>query len=244
MRDGSEKPTQNRRGARVERIFDHAPDIRSLFLRVADGRPVKFVPGQFISISIPLTDETRTRAYSIASVTEDGGLIEICFNRVPGGRGAAWLFERQLDDALEFIGPFGAFTMERAPEVETILIAQGTAIAPIRPMLRVASRADGHAPMFLLYAAQSFEQILYRAELRQVAAGDPNLRIEILVMQGADAAALYDRLAYEVQARWIAADSIRTRNFYICGVGRGVLRLRDLLRGAGYERRSVRYEQW
>jgi hypothetical protein len=30
----------------------------------------------------------------------------------------------------------------------------------------------------------------------------------------------------------------------VCGVGKGVLRLRDLLRGAGYEWRAVHYEQW
>jgi ferredoxin-NADP reductase len=42
----------------------------------------------------------------------------------------------------------------------------------------------------------------------------------------------------------VDADSDRTRHFYVCGVGKGVLRLRDLLRGAGYERRAVHYEQW
>ena len=244
MSDGSEKTARNLRRARVERILDHAPGIRSLFLRLADGRSLKFVPGQFISISIPLEDETRTRAYSIASDAEDGDLIEICFDRVPNGRGAAWLFERRVGDTLDFIGPFGTFTMEHAPEVETVTIAEGTAIAPIRPMLQMAARAKHHAPILLLYAAQNPEQLLYREELERIATGDPNLGIETIVMPGADSAALYERLAREVEARWIAADQVRTRRFYICGVGKGVLRLRDLLRGAGYERRSVRYEQW
>ena len=45
-------------------------------------------------------------------------------------------------------------------------------------------------------------------------------------------------------ARWIVADADRTRQFYICGVGDGVIQLRDLLRGSGYERRAVHYERW
>ncbi len=39
-------------------------------------------------------------------------------------------------------------------------------------------------------------------------------------------------------------DSDRSRQFYLCGVGKGVITLRNLLRGAGYERRAVHYEQW
>ena len=58
------------------------------------------------------------------------------------------------------------------------------------------------------------------------------------------ASELYDRLIAETRRRWIDADSDRSRHFYVCGVGKGVLALRDLLRGAGYERRAVHYEQW
>ena len=124
--------------ARVERIFDHAPDTRSLFLSLTSGKHLRFVPGQFISITIPLGDETRSRPYSIASDPEDRGPFEICFNRVEGGRGVHWLFERRVGDTIDFSGPFGTFTIDRAPEAELGFIAEGTAIAPIRPMLKRA----------------------------------------------------------------------------------------------------------
>ena len=39
-------------------------------------------------------------------------------------------------------------------------------------------------------------------------------------------------------------DADRGRHFYICGVGMPVTQLRDLLRGAGYQRRAVQYEKW
>ena len=88
--------------ARVERIFDHASDTRSLFLSLTSGKHLRFVPGQFISITIPLGDETRSRPYSIASDPEDRGPFEICFNRVEGGRGVQWLFERRVGDTDRF----------------------------------------------------------------------------------------------------------------------------------------------
>ena len=75
----------------------------------------------------------------IRSSPEDGEPFEICFNRVPDGPGAAWLFDRAIGDELNFTGPFGAFSLDRAPAAETIFIAEGTAIAPIRTAASHAS---------------------------------------------------------------------------------------------------------
>ncbi|MGH7781453.1 MAG: ferredoxin--NADP reductase [Candidatus Binataceae bacterium] len=226
--------------ATVRRIFDHTPAMRSLFLAPADQSEIHFVPGQFISIAIPLGDETRTRAYSIASLPKDRAPYEICFNRVANGRGAEWLFERSVGDAIGFSGPFGTFTLERAPEAETIFIAVATGLAPIRPMIHRAAMG-AHLAMTLLCAAPSPEHILYRAEFEGLAARDAGFHFEAIVAPEAD---LYARLLEEGERRWIRGDANRTRQFYICGVGKGVIALRDLFRTAGYERRAVHYEQW
>jgi benzoate/toluate 1,2-dioxygenase reductase component len=242
----AEEPAGASRGrltltARIERIHDHSADTRSLFLTLIDGRHLRFLPGQFISISIPLGDETRTRAYSIATSPENRGPFEICFNTVKGGRGVGWLFERKVGDTLEFTGPFGTFSMERAPEVEIGLIAEGTAIAPIRPIIRRTIETGVRAPIHLIYGADRDEHILYRDELNEAANRAPNFSYEIVI---APAERLYERLGEIARQRWITADNDRTRQFWICGVGAGVIKLRDLLRGAGYERRAVHYEQW
>jgi ferredoxin-NADP reductase len=220
----------------VDRIVDHNDDTRSIFLRMRTASAFKSTPGQFISILIPLGDETRRRAYSIASLED--GLLEICFNQVTGGRGVKWLFERAPGDAVEFMGPFGNFTLEAPPQAETIFIAEGTAIAPILPMLHRAQEAS-HAPMFLLYGASDRAHILYSNELERLALRDANFRFETLIDNN-----IYDRLHDELHRRWVLVDTNRARQFYICGVGKDVTRIRDLLRGSGYERRAVHYEQW
>jgi ferredoxin-NADP reductase len=227
--------------ARIEKIFDHTTDTRSLFLSLTSGKHLRFAPGQFISITIPLGDETRSRPYSIASEPEDRGPFEICFNRVKGGRGVEWLFDRRVNDTLDFSGPFGAFTIDRAPDAELGFIAEGTAIAPIRPMLKRALGSSPAAKIHLIYAAPDRDYILYAAELDALVRTAPNFSYEPVIVP---ADQIYDRLFEMAQSRWITADASRSRHFYICGVGKGVIRLRDLLRGAGYERRAVHYEQW
>jgi ferredoxin-NADP reductase len=244
MTTGAPPTAANKRttlNAHVEKIFDHSADTRSLFLSLTSGKHLRFVPGQFISITIPLDDETRSRPYSIASDPEDRGPFEICFNRVEGGRGVAWMFDRRVGDTLDFSGPFGSFTIDQTPAAELAFIAEGTAIAPIRPMLKRALASSPAPSSHLIYAAPDRDHILYAAELDALARTAPNFSYEAVI---APAESIYDRLSELAQARWITGDQDRTRHFYICGVGKGVLRLRDLLRGAGYERRAVHYEQW
>jgi len=227
--------------ARVERIFDHAPDTRSLFLKMVSGTPPAFIPGMFISISIPLPGEMRVRPYTITSSPEDGEPFEICFNRVSGGAGVAYLFERGVGDVLNFTGPFGAFTLDRPPNAETVFIAEGTAIAPIRPMIRWMLARNPIHPIHLLYAADRAEHILYRGEVEQWRSAHPEFHFETMTTTSDK---LHAHLFDEIKRRWVDADGDRSRHFYICGVGKSILGIRDLLRGAGYERRAVHYEQW
>src|SRR5215470_11012773 len=138
--------------ATIERIFDHCGDTRSLFLRSVSGNLHSYSPGMFVSITIPLASEVRVRPYTIASSPEDGEPFELCFNLVSDGPGAAWMFDRRIGDRLDFTGPFGAFTLERPPEREIVFVAEGTAIAPIRPMLRRALSYSALHQINLLYA--------------------------------------------------------------------------------------------
>jgi ferredoxin-NADP reductase len=227
--------------ARVERIFDHCADTRSLFLRTLSVRLPQYSPGMFVSVTIPLANEVRVRPYTIATSPEDGEPFELCFNLVPDGPGAAWMFERRVGDLLDFTGPFGAFTLERAPDREIVFIAEGTAIAPIRSMLRRTLSQPCIHPIHLLYAAERSEHLLYRSELESLSKACPRFRFKPLIVEHG---LLYQQLLDEVLRRWVASDSDRSRHFFVCGIGSGVLKLRDLLRQAGYERRAVRYERW
>jgi ferredoxin-NADP reductase len=197
----------------------------------------------FISIAIPLAGGTRVRPYSIASSSEDPEPFEIVFNRVPDGAGAAWLFERRVGDELALTGPFGAFTLTGVVDAELVFIAENTAIAPIRPMIRRALATHSAHRMQLLYTADRPEHLLYRDELDSLAAAHPRLQISAIVVKEGSGS-LYARLLEETRRRWIESDNDRSRHFYICGVGPGVLEIRDLLRSAGYERRAVHYEKW
>lgn len=220
--------------ARVARLVEHAPDTRSLVLRLPAGARFAFRPGQFISCLLPVGGETLIRPYSLASRPEDEEL-EICLNLVPGGLGSPYLLGLAVGATLRFTGPWGTFILDRAPDAETVFIADGTGIAPIRPMLRRALASGPTHSMHLLHGAEDESRLLYRAEHERLAREH-----RALTFAHVGSAALRD----EVARRWVEADGDRRRRFFICGVGPIVPTLRDLLRGAGYERRAVQYEKW
>lgn len=216
----------------VTRIVEHAPDVRSLFLALAE--PLFFSPGHFVSCRIPAGAETLTRAYSIASDPASTREIEILLSLVPEGPGSTHLFALRSGDTLRFTGPWGTFVLEEQPDAETVFVADGVAIAPIRPMLRRAC-ATGRRPIHLLYGRAAGAPLVYAAEIAALAAAHPRFAWEPI-----DTA----ELETAVEARWIARDRDRSRHFFVCGIGDRVRRLRTLLRGAGYERRAVLYERW
>src|SRR5262249_42832850 len=133
--NGTSAPTQRLTyEATIERIVERAPQTRSFFLRLPATQPLVFTPGQFISCLLPVGGETIIRPYSIASSPQETAL-DICLNLVPDGPGSHYLFGLDVGATLRFTGPWGTFTLERQPEAECVFIAEGTGIAPIRPML-------------------------------------------------------------------------------------------------------------
>jgi ferredoxin-NADP reductase len=217
------------RTGRVESLVDHGADTRSLFLRL--DAPLAFRPGQFISCLLPLDGETN-RPYSIASAPEEPERLELLFNLVPGGRGSRYLFDLRPGAELRFTGPWGTFVCDQAPDAEVVFIAEGAVIAPIRPMLHRALATGRDHGVRLLHAT---DHPLYAAELAMAAGRDRRLSVDRIPRA---------TLETEVRRRWVDADADRSRHFFVCGIGPIVPRLRDLLRGAGYERRAVQYEKW
>jgi ferredoxin-NADP reductase len=228
----------------VERIEHHTADTRSLFLRPTNG-PLVFLPGQFLSLLLPVDGEILTRPYSIASSPEDGDLLEICLNEVPDGRGSHYVCSLASGEQINFTGPWGTFRIDQPPTAECVFLADGTGIAPIRPMIRRVLESESSFPVHLLYSAEDEAHLLYRKEFTEWGRAGSRFVFEPILRMPPDRwTGLFGTLMEHVEARYLSGDTDRSRRFYICGVGMPVTQLRDLLRGAGYQRRAVQYEKW
>jgi len=228
----------------LDRVHDWSSDTRSLFLRLPSGISLPFDPGQFVSLALPVGDRPPlVRAYSLASSPEDGSLLEVCVDRVPGGVGSGWLFGLAPGAEVPLTGPFGSFKLVEPPATPLVFVAQGTGIAPIRPMVRRAL-ASGDRAIAVLQGGAVASPLVYGEELTALASANPALQWEAVLAPPGTAVTDNPRLEQVVRERYVEADGNRARHFWICAVGALATRLRDLLRSAGYERRAVRCEKW
>ena len=102
---------------------------------VLDGlESFPYAPGQFVSaVAEDENGKKQTRAYSIASAA-NGNRFELCVNRVEEGffsNHLADLPDLPIGATIQIHGPHGHFMLQE-PITDSILVATGTGIAPMR----------------------------------------------------------------------------------------------------------------
>jgi ferredoxin-NADP reductase len=204
-----------------------------------------FVPGQWLSVKTHTPEgEEMTRAYSIASPPSENGHIALCLNRVHDGFMSNYLCGLEAGAEIAFQGPFGNFILHPAVR-DTLFIATGTGIAPLRSMLHwLLAEHDRHLgrQFWLLFGARREQDIYYREEFERLAAQHTNFHFLPTLSRGE---AEWKGLRGYVQEH--VAGIVGTRidmHAYICGLAKMVKANRELLKNLGWDRTSIRYERY
>src|SRR5438876_7805917 len=118
----------------VERTALLAPEVKEIVLR-APETSVAFEPGQWVSLHLPVGEKPPlVRAYSLARPADPSGSLTLCFDRVPGGLGSGFLFERQVGEPITVAGALGHFKLPEPLETDLVFVARYTGIVPFRCM--------------------------------------------------------------------------------------------------------------
>jgi len=161
-----------------------APSVRHLDFARDDGRPLDFIPGQFIQVHFTYSDGTATkRSYSLATIHDHalgpGESVQIAVSYVPGGA-ATTLFEGlEEGQQVEASGPFGRFVLGAKDENRRyLLIGTGTGVTPYRAMLpQLAELMEQRGvEVVLLFGARSPVELIYGEDFYAFAAQHPNFR--------------------------------------------------------------------
>jgi propane monooxygenase reductase component len=141
-------------------------DMRHLVLRLVDTDDFKFFPGQYVDITVPGTNETRSFSMANTSARESGQL-EFIIKIYPDGLFSHFLDAKvQVGDRLSLTGPFGVFTLRDAPDHDLIFVGGGAGMAPILCLLRsMAERGIDRKAVFY-YGARRQGDLCFEDELR------------------------------------------------------------------------------
>lgn len=156
------------RAVRVTRVARETDDAISIYLCEADGSPLEFRPGQFLSVDVTVDGERCRRAYSLASPCIEGAPRHITVKRISDGRVSNHLNETIREgDELAVLGPSGSFTVEPQPvsERQLVMIAGGSGITPIMSILETVLRVESGTRVTLVYGNRGWKDIIFRERL-------------------------------------------------------------------------------
>ena len=158
--------------AEVVSTREETPLVRTIELE-CPGWP-GHLPGQHLDVRLTAEDGyTAQRSYSIANPA-DGEKLAITVEHVDEGEVSAYLIEElTTGDRIELRGPIGGyFVWEPGTGGPLQLIAGGSGIVPLMAMLRARIEAGSDELVRLLASARSYEHIIYREELSEIAQRD------------------------------------------------------------------------
>jgi ferredoxin-NADP reductase len=220
-----------------------------------------FQPGQFVSFLAPdPAGKQQTRAYSIASAPH-GNRFDVCVNRVEGGFFSNLLCDLEVGQSLPFHGPHGLFLL-RAPLTDSILIATGTGIAPMRGFVEHLFPEDGGdlsqgRKIWLVYGTRYETDLYYEDYFERVAAARPNFSYFKTLSRAQDGWAgargyvqeFVQQIAADHARQWEleprpVPDAVFNIHAYICGLNEMVTANRDSLKALGWERKQIIFERY
>jgi len=221
-----------------------------------------FVPGQFIScVAVDGKGKMQTRAYSIASAPR-ANQVDLCVNRVENGFFSNLLCDLEPGQTIQVHGPHGLFTL-RQPLTDSILIATGTGIAPIRGFVEWLFPDSGEdrsqcRPIWLVYGTRYETGIYYRKYFERVAAERHNFHYLSTLSRPHDS---WEGLRGYVQNHVAEIVAERARKHsepvvsvaeptgfdihaYICGLNNMVSANREKLKELGWQRKQIVFERY
>lgn len=200
----------------VERIKDVTPTIKAIFLRL--DRPMRFQAGQYVNLEIG-GHPGESRAFSIASPSTDGSLIELNIRHVPGGRGTSWIHqELATGDRVNLTGPYGRFFVRHSAATPSLFLAGGSGLSSPRSMI-LGLLADGsELPITLVYGARDRAELYYHDEFCALAERYPHFRyIPALSSEPEESDWVGARGFVHDVAREAFENDFRGRKAYLCG---------------------------
>ncbi len=197
-----------------------------------------FLPGQYVNLKVPGSDQTR--AYSFSSMQKNGE-VSFLIRNVPGGLMSSFLTNlAKAGDSLTLAGPLGSFYL-REIKRPLLLLAGGTGLAPFTAMLeKIAAQGSDH-PLHLIYGVTHDHDLVEMDKLEAFAQQIPNFTYSACV---ASPDSSYPQKGYVTQH--IAPQHLNDGevDIYLCGPPPMVEAVSQFIRAQGIAPANFFYEKF
>lgn len=193
-------------------------DTFELHLQLQNPSELLFRAGQFLNIKIEDGNpKIFFRSYSIMSRPSEKNTLKLCIRLVPTGRATPWLATVSEGTTINMMGAFGRFTFNEASEKNSVFVATGTGIAPLRCMIEDQLEKGNTHSMHLIWGNRYEKDIFYIEELQALADKYPNFTYTITISRPEELwTGGRGRVTELLEKKDIEPNNTQV---YICGVG-------------------------
>jgi benzoate/toluate 1,2-dioxygenase reductase subunit len=164
--------------AEIESVRPLSPSSIGFSLKLKDPDGMRYLPGQYVNVSVPGTPETRS--YSFSSMPRDG-VVQFLVRNIPGGLMSSYLSERgKAGDVVTIAGPMGSFYLRDVTR-PVLFLAGGTGLAPFLAMLEELERTTPTQPIHMVYGVTNDADLVEVSTLEAYAARIPGFTFTTVV---------------------------------------------------------------
>ncbi len=166
------------RGKVVE-VRRETEQAATLVIQPGWGWTGSYRAGQYIGIGTKVDGRWHWRSYSLTSAPVRGdSTIAITVKAMPEGFLSGHLVNGLAPGTVvRLAAPQGEFVLPEPPPARILFLTAGSGITPVMSMLRTMDRRGGVPDVVLVHSAPTAADVLFRAELHQLAGRHPGLQL-------------------------------------------------------------------
>jgi CDP-4-dehydro-6-deoxyglucose reductase len=203
---------------------------------LVEPKEIIFVAGQTVMLYVA---PGVNRAMSITSPPSEKTSITLIHDISPMGVYSKWSLSAKVGDPMEFMGPLGAFILDRESRRSKAFVATGTGIAPFYGMAVDYLSTGGTDDVTLYWGLRHEEDIFWQKELEQLTQKYPNFRFVLTLSQPTES---WQGKRGHVQDYVFSQLNLRDADYYMCGNKAMTDDMRAKLKAAGVPDIQVKFE--
>ena len=156
----------------VKNIKRETKDAVSIFFKNGNlFNKVKYKPGQFLTLHVPINNKIEKRSYSFSSNPYTDKDLKITVKQVDKGLVSSYLCQNtKVGDSFEIDKPQGSFYVDPKKDIEKqyVLFAGGSGITPVFSITKSVLTNEPKSKVLLIYANRDNNSIIFHEEILQL----------------------------------------------------------------------------
>jgi glycine betaine catabolism B len=216
-------------------ITDETHDVKSFFFRPKKPAQFEFLPGQFITLELPIASKIIHRSYTVSSSPARPHSISITVKRQPNGIVSNWLHDHlKIGDQLEVLPIAGDFSCAHHIADKYLFLSGGSGITPLMSMSRAFYDLAESQDIVFVHSARAPEDIIFRKELDLMAFTQPSFRTAF-ICEKADTSWTQATGYLNIDLLKQIAPDLTQREVFTCGPKPYMAAVRDMLKKTNFD---------